>query len=103
VLWLDDLEKYLGPRGLTKAAIARVVSGRGHHRVIMATLGAVEDSRYCAPKNNEMLRESIEALAQARRIDLDRMFSTTERSRATTIADQCQRRLKFDPLATVEN
>ena len=27
VLWLDDLERYLGPGGLTRAGVARVVAG----------------------------------------------------------------------------
>jgi len=42
VLWLDDLEAYLGAGGLTRADIARVVGGRRSHRVIIATLRSAE-------------------------------------------------------------
>jgi DNA-binding SARP family transcriptional activator len=82
VLWLDDLERFLGPGGLTRAAIARQLADDGCHRVVVATLGAVEDSRYCVPKNTEMLRDAIETLALARRFHLDRIFSSAERRRA---------------------
>ena len=37
VLWLDDLEHYLGSGGLTRAALARFFRP-GHHRVILSDL-----------------------------------------------------------------
>ncbi|MGA5506873.1 hypothetical protein [Streptomyces umbrinus] len=45
VLWLNDLERYLGTDGLTRTGIARVLGGAGHHRVILATLRAAEQAR----------------------------------------------------------
>jgi hypothetical protein len=33
VLWLDDLERYLGAGGLTAAQLGRLLTGEGHHRV----------------------------------------------------------------------
>ena len=40
VLWLDDLESYLGAGGLTAAQAGRLLAGPGHHRVIVATIRA---------------------------------------------------------------
>jgi hypothetical protein len=45
VVGLDDLESYLGPSALTCNKIAGLTSG-GQHRVILATLRAVEEVRY---------------------------------------------------------
>ncbi|MEV0116891.1 hypothetical protein AB0H77_27225 [Streptomyces sp. NPDC050844] len=46
VLWLDDLERFLGAEGLTRIDIARVMGGEGHHRVILATMRAAEQARF---------------------------------------------------------
>jgi eukaryotic-like serine/threonine-protein kinase len=45
VLWLDDLERFLGSGGLTAAQLGRSIIGAGHHRVILATLRAAEEAR----------------------------------------------------------
>ena len=48
VLWLDDLERYLGSGGLTAAQVGRLIIGNDHHRVIIATLRAAEEARLTA-------------------------------------------------------
>jgi len=43
VLWLDELERYLGTGGLTVALLnSRMLTGAGHYRVIIATIRAAE-------------------------------------------------------------
>ncbi len=42
VLWLDDLEGYLGTGGLTATQLGRLVIGDGHDHVIIATLRTYE-------------------------------------------------------------
>ena len=37
VLWLDDLERYLGAGGLTASQVGRLLTGQGHHQVISRT------------------------------------------------------------------
>ncbi|MBM7773977.1 DNA-binding SARP family transcriptional activator/tetratricopeptide (TPR) repeat protein [Actinokineospora baliensis] len=86
VLWLDDLEHYLGAGGLTRAEISRfLVPGR--HRVILSTLRLVEDSRYQHPTAKDLLHHAVQALKMARRVALKRLFSPAERRRAGNLAD----------------
>ncbi|MEU4739142.1 tetratricopeptide repeat protein [Actinosynnema sp. NPDC023658] len=85
VLWLDDLEHYLGRGGLTRAAIARFLTSE-HHRVILSTLRSVEDTRYATPHNKELLHYAVQALKTARRVSVDRLFSPAEQRRARALA-----------------
>ena len=89
VLWLNDLENFLGSGGgLTRTQITRLLSGDGHHRVILATLRAVEERRFTeevegvddsARMVNQQARETLE---QAHRIGLARLFTSEEQDRA---------------------
>jgi tetratricopeptide (TPR) repeat protein len=87
VLWLDDLENYLGPGGLTRAGIARVLAGKRCHRVIVSTLRAAEEALLTSEDGREdgswqshkVVREVLE---HAYRIPLSRMFSRSEEERA---------------------
>lgn len=89
VLWLNDLEHFLGPGGgLTRTQVSRVLSGGGHHRVILATLRAVEERRFTedleavddsAREMNHQVRQTLE---QAERIVLERLFTSQEQDRA---------------------
>lgn len=45
VLWLDNLPLFLGPGGLTRKSIAELMDGTDHHRVIVATMRAADESR----------------------------------------------------------
>jgi tetratricopeptide (TPR) repeat protein len=86
VLWLNDLEAYLGAGGLNRASIGRLLDGEGHHRIILATLRAVEEDRLTGSEPDQdgrrVRKDAREALEQAYRIPLGRVFSPAERERA---------------------
>ncbi len=87
VLWLDDLERFLGPGGITAADIARLLSGDDHHRVILATIRATEQARLTADLRADDrawqgLRDVREVLDQARQLRIARLFTTAELARA---------------------
>ncbi len=87
VLWLDDLERYLGAGGLTAAQLGRLLTGDGHHRVIMATIRAAEQARITAnTPGDDIGRQSMhdirQVLGQAHPIRVARMFTSQELDRA---------------------
>lgn len=88
VLWLDDLEKYLGTGGLTRTDVARVLApGKRAHRVIVATLRSAEETRLTAEVSAEAAkwqfrRDAREVLEQAFRFPMPRMLSSEEKLRA---------------------
>jgi tetratricopeptide (TPR) repeat protein len=87
VLWLDDLEAYLGAGGLTRADIVRVLGDRRSHRVIMATLRSAEEALLTDEASGEEDRWQFrkgarEVLELAYRIRLPRLFSQLEIERA---------------------
>jgi tetratricopeptide (TPR) repeat protein len=88
VLWLDDLERFLGSGGLTAAQLGRLIIGAGHHRVILATLRAVEEARLADAVADaddgarDALRDTRQVLDQATTIRMARMFSPKELDRA---------------------
>ncbi|MGW7072168.1 tetratricopeptide repeat protein [Streptomyces sp. NPDC054855] len=89
VLWLDDVERFLGPEGLSRSSIGRLTSGSGHHRVILGTLRSSEMTRYMShpytrSADAASLAEAREALEQAKQIRLARMFTAEECERAQT-------------------
>jgi eukaryotic-like serine/threonine-protein kinase len=93
VLWLDELQDFLGPDGLTGRAIAKLMFGSDHHRVILATIRATEASRLTigAAKEGESLRLSQSVIHQARRIFIERLFNAAEYARAEELAQQDSR------------
>ncbi|MFM9609171.1 tetratricopeptide repeat protein [Streptomyces niveiscabiei] len=86
VLWLDDLERFLGDGGLSRNLLTRFLDTKGQHRVVLATIRASELDTYLRTDNGSrpLNREVLDALALAHRIDLPRMFSAAERDRAAT-------------------
>jgi tetratricopeptide (TPR) repeat protein len=93
VLWLDDLERFLGVGGLSRIHVTRFLSGGGHHRVILATMRGAEERRLIeVPVRNDdsatMARNAgRETLAQVTyRVRLDRRFTEPERARAAAVA-----------------
>ncbi|MGI8336001.1 tetratricopeptide repeat protein [Actinomadura scrupuli] len=87
VLWLNDLENFLGANGLTRAHVMRVLAGESSHRVILATLRAAEEDRFTSEPASEdggrqSRKDAREALEQAYRISLPRLFSPAEQDRA---------------------
>jgi tetratricopeptide (TPR) repeat protein len=93
VLWLDNLERFLGTGGLTRTGIARLLAGAGHHRLIVATLRAGEMERYADlsadpdEMRRQLAREVRETLEQADLVTLTRLASSAERVRAELFAD----------------
>lgn len=87
VLWLDDLERYLGAGGLTASQVGRLLAGQGHHRVIVATIRASERIRITADTpgddaGRQASRDIRQVLDLARLIRVDRMFTSEELKRA---------------------
>ena len=87
VLWLDDLERYLGAGGLTAAQLGRLLTGEGHHRVIVATIRAAEQARITADTpgddaGRQASRDIRQVLDQAHLIRVARMFTSEELERA---------------------
>src|SRR6266498_3902670 len=86
VLWLDDLEGYLGAGGLSRADVARVLEGRRSHRVIIATLRSAEEALLTDETDEEgewqARKGAREVLELAYRIRLSRLFSQSEIERA---------------------
>lgn len=87
VLWLDDLERYLGRGGLTAAHLTRLLTGEDHHRVIVATIRAAEQARIAADApddeaGRQITRDIRQVLDQAYPVRLARMFSDRELERA---------------------
>ena len=92
VLWLDNLQRYLGGSAISSAGIAELLSGKGHHRVVVATLRAAEESRLIAmagsPSGGQLMRDGQAVLDLADRIVIERMFTTQERERVASLAIQ---------------
>jgi tetratricopeptide (TPR) repeat protein len=91
VLWLNDLDRFVGAGGLSAKSVSEVLAGVGHHRVIVATLRAVEEDRITAGRDGaegrQVQRDSQAVLDQAHRIFLERRFSTAEQERAADLAE----------------
>ncbi|MGI5366742.1 tetratricopeptide repeat protein [Streptomyces iakyrus] len=86
VLWLDDLERFLGDGGLSRNLLTRFLDSGSQHRVVLATIRASELDTYLRTDNasRPLNRDVLDTLALAHRIDLPRLFSAAERSRAAT-------------------
>ncbi|WP_406404806.1 hypothetical protein OH805_37165 [Streptomyces sp. NBC_00879] len=90
VLWLDDLENYLGADGVTASMLAGLLQGRPGRVVVLATMRSEEYRRYDAREESRLTgsdrdawRVQREVLHLAVKIRLARHWSTTERQRAT--------------------
>ncbi|GAA2517421.1 hypothetical protein [Streptomyces gobitricini] len=92
VVWLDDLERYLGPGpdSLTPALLSHFAAGT---TAVLATMRLRQYETYTA--DDDTARGTAGAnggaykgvLAAARRVNLDRMWSGTELARARACAD----------------
>jgi hypothetical protein len=94
VVWLDDLEWYLGPDGLTPAMLSPVLAAPGHHVVVLATMRASQRASYSPWQGADGRGEEGRALSQAGKVlelahevRLDRMWTPAERDRAAQVAD----------------
>jgi tetratricopeptide (TPR) repeat protein len=92
VLWLDDLERFLGPGGISAADVGRLLRGSGHHRVIAATMRVAEQARLTADMRDDDVRDDDrtpdglqdvrEVLDLARQVRIARLFTPSELERA---------------------
>ena len=98
VLWLDDLQVFLSPGGgITRKVITQLLTGAGHHRVVLATMRAIDESRLTggglgAPAaggeaDRQFIRIGQNVLDQVRRrFFVERLFSVDEQARARDLA-----------------
>ncbi|MFE2669267.1 hypothetical protein [Streptomyces mirabilis] len=89
VLWLDDLENYLGADGVTASALAELLQGRPGRIVVLATMRSQEFRRYDAREESRLTgsdrdawRVQREVLHIAAKVRLERHWSTGEQQRA---------------------
>ncbi len=87
VLWLDDLERFLGYGGLTGPAVRDVLAKR--ESFIVATMRSEEYAKFSGRiatgldgPGRDALRQGWDVLRLAARIELPRMWSATEIARA---------------------
>jgi hypothetical protein len=89
VVWLNDLERFLGADGLEVGLLRRLVGDGGRRVVVLATMRASEYNarspereRDRGGSERDVLRAERELLDQARDFELSRGFSATERRQA---------------------
>lgn len=93
VLWLDDLERFIGPDGITRTIIIQVLHGTGHHRVVVATIRDGELERHApgsgspASIDTELQRGMREVIEQAWKIRVSGDFSQRELEGARASGD----------------
>lgn len=89
-VWLDDIERFLGPGGLTSVDIASFLSDSDGHRVIVATIRTNERARLSRRRlgaevdgaDMEAFRAAREVLDMAEEYRLERIWSAREIDRA---------------------
>lgn len=89
VLWLDDLDDFLGADGVTPSMLAGLLQGPPGRAVVLATMRSQEYRRYDAREESRLTgsdrdawRVQREVLDRARRIRLARHWSQAEQRRA---------------------
>ncbi|XVQ09202.1 tetratricopeptide repeat protein [Spirillospora sp. CA-255316] len=89
VVWLDDLELYLGPNGLTAGMIGSLPATPRRRTVVLATMRSHERARY-SPRfaqaaethDRHAMRLAGEVLNLAHEVRIERLWSDRERDRA---------------------
>lgn len=86
LIWLDDLERFLGPEGLTSSVLSRMLDSGA---VIVATMRTPEYDRFgdhaeavIDSADYEVWRDGRDVVRQAKKIRLPRQWSPAERERA---------------------
>ncbi|MFC4533524.1 hypothetical protein [Sphaerisporangium dianthi] len=97
VVWLDDLELYLGFDGLVADMLTPLFADPRRHTVVLATMRSYERARYsprsfsnATDKERHVLRLAGEVLSLAREIRLDRLWSPEERGRAAAAPEDAR-------------
>ncbi|GLZ29614.1 hypothetical protein Lesp02_18040 [Lentzea sp. NBRC 105346] len=85
VLWLDDLEKFVGTGGLTVAGVDRL-----RHGTIIATLRREELNQLTGGDDHRLSDEARRVLDQAHQVQLDRHFTPAELERAEEYRSDAQ-------------
>ncbi|MEU6090868.1 hypothetical protein ABZ865_29560 [Streptomyces sp. NPDC047085] len=100
VLWLDDLENYLGADGVTTSMLTGLFQDRAGRIVVLATMRSQEYRRYDAREESRLTgsdrdawRVQREVLHLARTVRLARHWSMAEQQRAR--AHQTDPRIRF--------
>lgn len=94
VLWLDDLERFLGSGGLTGTAMRGVLNAPGGDRFVVATMRSEEYAKFSGRMTTaldgigrEALRQGWDVLRLATHVDVPRMWSRNEIARARSVSD----------------
>jgi eukaryotic-like serine/threonine-protein kinase len=89
VLWLDDLERFLGSGGLSSELLTRLLGDGTRHMVVLATIRTQEYARYSLgyefdqdENSRRLWRSGRSVIERAQEINLQRRWSTTELARA---------------------
>lgn len=85
VVWLSDLEGYLGPGGLDAGLLYRLTGPEAHGAAVLATMRDNEYGRRRSGSGRESKAER-ELLELATVIELDREFSVAENARAAALS-----------------
>ena len=93
VVWLDELDAYLGAGGLSAGQVRRMLDADGARVVVLATMSAQQHSRFGARSqaDNEpgldVLRSGREVIRLAATVRVDRTWSPAEIARARRRAE----------------
>jgi len=94
VLWLDDLERFLGSGGLTGDAVRAVLDANGPARYVVATMRSEEYAKFSGRTSlmpeaigRDILRQGWDVLRLATRVDVPRMWSEEEIEQARHVAN----------------
>jgi eukaryotic-like serine/threonine-protein kinase len=89
VMWLDDLERFLGTGGLTGQGVSRILDAANRGRYILATMRSEEYAKFSGrivpgleSPGREALRQGWDVLRLATRLELPRSWTTAELARA---------------------
>ncbi|MGH3629598.1 MAG: hypothetical protein ACRDRL_19450, partial [Sciscionella sp.] len=83
VVWLDDLDHYLGIDGLTPRMVEQMTAAPAHRIIILATMSAAAYSRFgtrgaVEQSDNDVIRNARQILAMASTFRIERAWSETE-------------------------
>lgn len=90
IVWLDEVDRYLGDDGLTVLLLDRLGSPRHGQVTLLGTLRTSIFEEYMS--GADLHRSKRDVLLRARRIRLERQLDDAERSNAERKATDCSRR-----------
>jgi hypothetical protein len=97
VVWLDDLERFFGPGGLTTVMVSRFLGDGDRQVLVLGTLRSAEFDRFSAREESRFTgierdswREAHDVLELATVVELRRKWSTAELLRARDYVDDAR-------------